>query len=226
MKLEGKRVLITGGNSGIGRKLVEQFVREDAHVVFTGLEQDAVLSTCHALSVEGISADLSLQEGIDTVFEWAMNRLGGIDILINNAGGPIAKPIEALSRQDFEYMYALNAIAPAMLIQKSLPYFYKNGMGDVVNVGATGGHYGFPTGAAYGSSKAALYHISTTLVKELRTKNIRITHVDPSRCYDTSEGPFDPQKLNAENVSELILSTLNMSRNAFVPQVSVWATNP
>ncbi|MBB6459030.1 SDR family oxidoreductase [Flammeovirga kamogawensis] len=228
----GKKVMLTGGSSGIGLELLKQLTDLGAEVVFCGKEADKVEKVIQQTSAKGITVDLSTEDGILTYFNYAIEKLSTVDLLINNAGFVIVAGIEELKRTDFELMYAVNVIAPARLVQLCLPYFKSQTYGDIVNIGATGGSYGFENGAAYASSKAALLNLSQTLVKELRKDNIRVYHVDPSWTTGTfnnnlgGEIPLDENKLTAEDIAEVIISNLSLKRRAFVPQLSVWATNP
>ena len=163
-------------------------------------------------------------------FQEAIDYLGTVDILINNAGYVIAEPFDQLKRSDFEHMFALNSIAPARLAQLALPYFLANGAGDIVNIGATGGYYAFNKGTAYSSSKAALSIISKNLNLEHRKDGVRTFHLDPSWCTDTNNGangapiPQDDQSLNPSDITATIVHMLEMDRRAFVPQISIWGS--
>ncbi|AZQ61423.1 SDR family oxidoreductase [Flammeovirga pectinis] len=229
---QGKKVMLTGGSSGIGLEVLKQLSDLGAEIVFCGKDADKVEKTAQQTLAKGVTVDLSTEDGILTFFNFAIQELTTVDILINNAGYVVVAGIEDLKRTDFELMYAINVIAPARLVQLCIPYFKRQDYGDIVNVGATGGSYGFPNGGAYASSKAALLNLSQTLVKELRKDNIRVFHIDPSWTTGTfnnnlgTEIPLDENSLTAEDIAEVIISNLSLKRRAFVPQISIWATNP
>lgn len=232
MNWNEKRILITGGSSGIGRATIAVLKAKGARLFFCGLEKEKVDAVKQKFQVEGITTDLSTEEGILSTYQQAIDYLGEIDILINNAGFVIARPLEELSRADFEKMYAINAIAPTRLAQLIIPDFKSKQQGDIVNIGATGGHYGFANGAAYASSKAALINISKCMAVELRKHNIRVTHIDPSWTTGTSNDN-EGQKINevehhltANDVAQAIVASLELHPRAFIPQMSIWATNP
>ena len=126
MNWKNKKIIITGGSSGIGAHLVSLFKEKEAKIVFVGLEEDRVKKIAERENVKGITADLMKEEELTNFFKTAMNYLGGLDVLINNAGYVIAKPFEELNRSDFEKMFAINTISPARLAQLALPYFRKN----------------------------------------------------------------------------------------------------
>ena len=228
MNWNTKKIILTGGSSGIGAQLVSILKEKGATVVFVGLEKELVEAVSKKYHVKGFTADLSKESELTQFFEEAIQYLGGLDILINNAGFVIAKPFEELQRSDFEAMFAINTIAPARLAQLSLPHFKTNGEGDIVNIGATGAYYAFEQGTAYSASKSALSIVSKNLTLAFRKDNIRTFHLDPSWCTDTNNGnmgahiPKDETKLNPEDVSAMIISMLEMDRRAFVPQMSIW----
>ena len=232
MSLENKRIVITGGSSGIGAQLMQDLKTKGTQIVFGGLEPELVNISASQNEAKGICSDLTKEAELNMFFEKAVNHLGGIDILINNAGYVIADKIDQLTRNDYELMFAINAIAPMQLAQLALPYFLSNKSGDIVNIGATGAHYPFVKGAAYGASKAALSFYSKSMALEWRKDNIRVFHVDPSWVSDTNNGnrgsnvPLDSEKLNPKHISNSIVHLLEMDRKAFVPQMSIWATNP
>lgn len=232
MNWENKKVIITGGSSGIGAHLVTVLEEKGANIVFVGLEKDRVEKIAERKNALGLTADLTNEEELTFFFQKAIEHLGGIDLLVNNAGFVIAKPFEELNRSDFEKMFAINTIAPARLAQLALPYFRQNKKGDIVTIGATGAYYAFDNGTAYSASKAALSIVSKNLVLEYRKENIRTFHIDPSWCTDTHNGNFgspipkEEDKLNPMDVADMILNVLEMNRRAFVPQMSIWGTKP
>ncbi|WP_196888760.1 SDR family oxidoreductase [Aureivirga sp. CE67] len=232
MNWELKKVIVTGGSSGIGKQLVTDLRNKGAQVAFCGLEENLVSEVEKNTGAKGFKVDLTVEAELISFFENAISFLGNIDILINNAGFVIAEAFEDLKRSDFEKMFAINTIAPAQLVQLALPYFKKNKRGDIVNIGATGGHYAFPKGTAYSCSKAALNIISKNISLEFRKDNIRMFHIDPSWCTDTNNNaygtpiPKDENLLNPEDISSVILHNLELNPRAFVPQMNIWATNP
>ena len=232
MNWPNKRIIITGGSSGIGKQLVSELSQKGAKIVFCGLEEHLVNEVTTAHNVHGITTDLCLDENIQSFFKQAISYLGGVDILINNAGYVIAEHFEDLQREHFEKMFAINAIAPARLSQLVIPYFKKQNYGDIVNIGATGGAYAFEKGTAYSASKSALSIISKNLNLEFRKNHIRTFHVDPSWCTDTNNNnygspiPKNQDQLNPEDISSLILNLLEMNRRGLVPQMSIWGTQP
>ncbi len=232
MNWNGKRVIVTGGSSGIGKQLVQDLTSKGALVSFCGLEDEKVVATEKNSKAKGYVFDLVQENQLRSFFDKSIAHLDGLDILINNAGYVIAENFIDLKRTDFEHMFAINSIAPAQLAQLAIPIFKKQGFGDIVNIGATGGSYAFETGTAYSASKAALSIISKNLQLEHRKNNIRTFHVDPSWVTDTHNFNYgtpiekEENKLNPVDISSVIIQMLEMDRRGFIPQISVWGTQP
>ena len=232
MNWKGKKVLITGGTSGIGKQLVNDLSEKGALISFCGLETKLVNQITKLTGAKGWVIDLTKDDELVDFFHKSISYLNGIDILINNAGYVIAEDFLHLERSDFEHMFALNSIAPARLSQLAIPYFIKQNLGDIVNIGATGGSYAFPKGTAYSASKSALSIISKNIQLEHRKNNIRAFHIDPSWVTDTNNFnygtpiPKDDHKLNPSDISHMIIHMLEMNRRGFIPQISVWGTQP
>jgi 3-oxoacyl-[acyl-carrier protein] reductase len=232
MNWENKKVIITGGSSGIGKQLVSDLSKNGAKIAFCGLEEQLVHEVVTTFDVYGFTTDLCLNDNIHDFFEKSIEYLGGIDILINNAGYVIAENFEDLKREHFEKMFAINTIAPAILSQLTIPYFKRQNHGDIVNIGATGGAYAFEKGTAYSASKAALNIVSKNLNLEFRKHSIRTFHIDPSWCTDTNNNnygghiPRNLDQLIPEDITQLIINLLEMNRRGLVPQMSIWGSKP
>lgn len=232
MNWKNTRVILTGGSSGIGAYLLKILKEKEANVVFGGHIESDVIRQSKLTGFKGITADLTHDEELVRFFDMSIEYLGSVDILINNAGYVIAENFEELQRKHFEYMFAINAIAPARLSQLSIPFFRRNGQGDIINIGATGAYYAFDKGAAYSASKSALSIISQNLSLEYRKENIRVFHLDPSWCTDTNNNnkggyiPSDSSKLNPIDIAQTIIHLLEMNRRAFVPQMKIFGSKP
>ena len=232
MNWKNKRIIITGGSSGIGKQIVHDLHAKGAIIVFCGTNKQRIESVAKPINIKGIQVDLRQEDQLNSFFNTAIKHLGGVDILINNAGYVITNELENLNRADFQHMFAINTIAPFQLAKLTFPYFQKQGIGDIVNIGATGGNYAFNNGSAYSCSKSALSMLSQSMNKEWRKNNIRTFHIDPSWCTGTNNNnkgtsiPFDENKMIPEDISSIIIQMLEMNRRVFVPQMSIWESNP
>jgi len=120
MNLEGKRVLITGGSSGIGFAIAHALLAKGSKIAITGRRPAVLSAAVEALrkgggSVAGIVADVGTEEGRALTLQQALEALGGLDILVNNAGGVRAGRLEATSQREIEAMLNVDLVAPILL---------------------------------------------------------------------------------------------------------------
>jgi uncharacterized oxidoreductase len=135
MKLRNKRVLITGGTSGIGLALAHALVAKGAKVFITGRRQNLLEDALRELKTNaGTSADVATPEGREATLYLAMQALGGLDILINNAGGVRAGRLEHTSEVEIEAMVTVDLLAPILLTRAALPALRTSGDAAIVNV--------------------------------------------------------------------------------------------
>ena len=181
--LAGKRVLLTGASSGIGESAAEQFARHGATVVAVARRQDLLDELVGRITENGgnataIPCDLSDLDAVDALAAEVEQRLGGVDILINNAGRSIRRPLaESLERwHDVDRTMVLNYYSPLRLIRGIAPGMLQRGDGHIINV-ATWGVFSEPSPlfAVYNASKAALSAVSRVIETEWATKGVHST---------------------------------------------------
>ncbi len=232
MKIEGSRLLITGGGTGIGRALAEEACGRGARVAICGrrsepLEEVAAATGAHPLPCA--VADPAAGEAMVTA---ASEALGGTpQALINNAAfGHRARLLE-LQSSDFEALLRTNVLGAFHVAQAVARRMVADGKGgSILNIGSSAARKGYPTGSAYAASKFALSGLSECWRAELREHDIRVIQVDPSEVVTPFGGRQDlteiPSKLRAQDVSQLVLSCLELDDRGMVTQVALWATNP
>jgi NAD(P)-dependent dehydrogenase (short-subunit alcohol dehydrogenase family) len=181
--LAGKRVLLTGASSGIGEAAAEQFARAGATVVVVARRQDLLDELVGRITESGgnataIACDLSDLDAVDAVVADVEQRLGGVDILINNAGRSIRRPLaESLERwHDVDRTMVLNYYSPLRLIRGLAPGMLERGDGHIINV-ATWGVFSEPSPlfSVYNASKAALSAVSRVIETEWARKGVHST---------------------------------------------------
>lgn len=174
IELAGKRILLTGASSGIGEAAAEQFAREGATVVVVARRQELLDALAERITSAGgeataIACDVSDMDAVDALVADVKKRLGGIDILINNAGRSIRRPLaESLERwHDVERTMVLNYYAPLRLIRGLAPGMIERGDGHIINVSTWGVlSEASPLFSVYNASKAALSTVSRVVETE------------------------------------------------------------
>ncbi|MBA9005510.1 MULTISPECIES: SDR family NAD(P)-dependent oxidoreductase [Thermomonospora] len=191
--LDGRRVLVTGGTKGIGRATVRAFARAGARVV-TCYHRDAKAADALTgeLADEGVPvplvvrADVTDQADVRRLAERCADALGGLDVLVNNAGVDGSGALEDLPPQDWERVLNVDVTAYYLVTQAVLPLLAPGA--SVINVGASSALRGRPGAAHHGAAKAAVIGLTASLAKELGPRDIRVNTVAPGLVED----PDDP----------------------------------
>jgi NAD(P)-dependent dehydrogenase (short-subunit alcohol dehydrogenase family) len=183
----GLRVAITGGTSGLGRALVRELSQRGARIAFVARTRERVEQVTHETpGTHGIVGDVSAKNDIYPMAIQITGELGGLDVLINNASdlGPV--PLAMLSDtecEDLERAFATNVFGPFRLtkaLMGALAASAREGRGAVVlNISSDAAINAYPGWGAYGSSKAALHHMSRIWNEEHATEGVRFLSVDP-----------------------------------------------
>ncbi len=187
---EGKKTVVTGSGRGIGRATALAFAGQGADVVLssrTESELEAVAGEIRALGREAwvFPADMGkLDEGL-ALIDKANEAMGGIDVLVNNAGGGSnveggIGPLEEATPEIFDALYRLNVMVPFFIVQSVARVMAARGGGAVLNIVSIDGTFPAPGEGLYGSAKAALIYLTSTLAMELGRHNIRINAIAPS----------------------------------------------
>ncbi|MCS3505255.1 SDR family oxidoreductase [Achromobacter sp. JUb104] len=180
MDLKNKRVLITGGSSGIGLALAHALTARGARVVITGRRQSVLDDALRGLdSATGVCADVGTTEGRIATLDKAVAALGGLDILINNAGGVRAGRLENTAEADIEQMVTVDLLAPILLTRAAIPALRASGDAIVVNVTSGIALVGAPFYTTYAAVKAGLAHFGESLRRELKGEGIHVLTAYP-----------------------------------------------
>lgn len=174
------RILISGGSRGIGRACVEKFAKNGNSVAFiykSNHEAAKVVSDdCGALA---ICADISTPDGAKSAVAKAILELGGIDVLVNNAGISQIKLFTDLSNADWEDMLTNNLSSAFYLAREAAPYMISQKFGRIINIGSMWGKTGASCEVHYSASKAGLRGLTMALAKELGPSGITVNAVEP-----------------------------------------------
>lgn len=230
MELEGARILITGGATGIGRSIAEKATAAGARVAICGRRADVLEQAGSALGATAIPCDVSDEAQVESLFTQTLDALGGLDVLVNNAAIGYSAPLVEQDLARFRQVFDINVVGPMLCGRAAARHFTGSGGGTIVNIGSTAARKGYPGGSAYGGSKFALSGLTECWRAELRPHNVRVMQVDPSEVQTPFGGrdlsKLNPSKLVAEDVAHLVVSLLELEDRGFVTDAMLWATNP
>ena len=233
MIIKNSNILITGGSSGIGKETAKQFIAKGAKVVITGRDETKLNKIATEIGAIPLHFDISILESISDKAHEAINLLDGkLDVLVNNAGIGVFPELGKITENDLHSVYNTNVFGLALLTQELLPIFKKQQSSNIINIGSTASLKGFARGSVYAASKFALRGMTQSWQSELRQDNIRVSLINPSEVTtafsdDTRvERAEESNKLAPQNIAQTILSVVEMQNKSFVPEITIWATNP
>ena len=239
MKLTQARMLITGGSAGIGLAIAKLAVARGARVVINGRDPARLEAAVAALKagaaggggseVAGAPGDVG-DDAADIVAQ-AVGALGGLDVLVNNAAWGRRMALEELDPEVFEAMWRTNVLGAALMAKHCVPHLVAAGGGSIVNIASTAAKHGYAGGSAYSSTKFALSSLSQCWQAELRPRDIRVMQINPSEVQTGFGGrdpnrAMDPKKLLSEDIAHATIAALEMDDRGFIPELTVFATNP
>jgi NAD(P)-dependent dehydrogenase (short-subunit alcohol dehydrogenase family) len=174
-----KTVLITGASSGIGEAAAQYFLGQGWRVAATARKPETLGAWSRTENVIALPLDVTSSDSVQTAIANALQRLGSLDVLVNNAGVGSAGPLEAIPLSDVEQHFQTNFFGPVRMIQEIVPIFREQKHGVIVNVSSIVGKFGVPFISPYCAGKFAMEGLSESLYYELRPFNIRIKLVEP-----------------------------------------------
>ena len=182
MRLENKRIIVTGGGSGFGAAMCRRFAAEGARVLVADIDEDAARTVAYSIgpAARACRADVADRAQHQAMVDLAIEAFGDLDAVVNNAGythrnGPLLDVDEAT----FDRVYAVNVKSIYFSMQAVVPVFRRRGGGVVLNIGSTAGIRPRPGLTWYNGSKAAANLISKSLAVELAPDNIRVNAICP-----------------------------------------------
>ncbi|TGE23125.1 3-ketoacyl-ACP reductase [Hymenobacter metallicola] len=235
--IAGKTALVTGAGKGIGRAVALALAREGVHVALlarTESQLREVAQEIEALGVKAVvvTADVADRLAVEAAVAQALEALGTIDILINNAGiGTFAKLVD-MEPAEWEHIIQVNLLGTYYTTRAVLPQMIARETGDIINIASTAGQRGAATTSAYSASKFAILGLTESLMQEVRKQNIRVSALTPSTVAtelaignNLTDG--NPEKvMQPEDLAEFIISQLKLSRRIFIKEAGMWSTNP
>jgi 3-oxoacyl-[acyl-carrier protein] reductase len=232
MELKNAVALVTGGGSGIGRAVAEALAREGTVVTVMGRREKLLREVADAIGGAYVVGDVGAESDARRAVSGVVERRGRLDILVNNAGYGLFKPLIETSLEELQALYRTNVFGAFLMAREAAKQFIAQGSGELINIASTSSQRGSATRTAYGSSKFALRGMSECWRDELRRHNVRVMTVNPSEVMTDfaakagEERARSDKKLRPEEIADAIIGALRVDHRGFVPEFSVFATNP
>jgi 3-oxoacyl-[acyl-carrier protein] reductase len=236
MELNGARALVTGGGRGIGATIALSLAGSGCDLCLAARSREQLESVQAAAAVAGsrvsiFPADLTHPEDVHALVQKVNAEFGGIDILINNAGGGAFGPVMELTEDEFSRTLELNVTSVFRLTRAFLPGMLQRKRGHIVMMASTAARRGFAGGAAYAAAKFALDGFAQSLFYETRRSGVRVTTVFPSSVNTELMRRLGPdldadRMIQPADVALAVLAALRTDDRATVKEIEIWGTNP
>jgi 3-oxoacyl-[acyl-carrier protein] reductase len=233
MKINGSKILVTGGSLGIGKATAQMLVEGGADVIITGRDKNRLTSAAEETGAIPFVADVAISDDILKTYQFVREEWGRLDVLINNAGiGSQFTHLTDVNEQDFLNVYQVNVIGAAMMAKYAAQMFKEQGYGNIVNIASTAAKKGYEKGTIYASSKFALRGMTECWQAELRKYNVRVILINPSEVTTAFGNPERIERnersnrLRSEEIAHAVKASLEMDDRGFIPELTVYATNP
>jgi 3-oxoacyl-[acyl-carrier protein] reductase len=177
--LEDKVCVVTGATRGIGFEVARRLCAEGARVLFVGRDAEALAEASAGCGGEYLAADVTDPEVDERIVATCAEQMGGIDVLVNNAGTSFARSLDELTDDDWRGQWELHVMAPMRLMRAAAPRMAKRGGGRIVNVCSSAGKRPSLTNAAYSVTKAAELSLSRVFADTYAADNVLVNAVTP-----------------------------------------------
>jgi len=230
--LTGKVAIVTGSTKGIGLAIAERMVNEGASVVVSSRTAADVETVTQRLGTRtvGIPCDVADPAACQRLIDQAVDRFGRLDVLVNNAGFGIFKPISELTVEEWKRQIDVNLGGPFYLSKAALPHLSATGDGFIINIGSLAGKNPFATGTGYNASKFGLVGMTEAIMLDVRHDDVRVSIVMPGSVNTffggADEKPERAWALEADDVALAVMQVLDYPKEAHVSRVEMRPSQP
>jgi 3-oxoacyl-[acyl-carrier protein] reductase len=227
--MEGTVAVVTGGTRGIGRAITEALVGAGASVVVGARTGGDVRETETALGerVRGVVCDVRDAGQCAALVGEAVDAFGGLDVLVNNAGVGVFRPVEELTVEEWDRVVGTNLSGVFYCSRAAIPHLKRRGGGWILNIGSLAGKNAFPGGAAYNASKFGLVGFTEALMQEVRHDGIRVSSIMPGSVstagFGSGEGDW---KIQPQDLGQLVLDVLGTPARTLPSRIEVRPSRP
>lgn len=236
MKLNGKVAVVTGSTKGIGRAIAEALLREGLGVCVSARNAQEVeravseLSDVGAGRVVGAVCDVRDYDEVKALLAHAVAELGGVDVLVNNAGIGLFGRVEELPPEDFRAVLETNLFGVFYCCREAIPLMKQRGGGYIINISSLAGANPHPQMAAYNASKFALNGFSEALMQEVRHDGIKVSYIMPGsvNTYFGGDEPDESQswQLQPADIARVVLDLLHHDERSLPSRVEIRPSRP
>lgn len=178
-ELQGKRVFVTGSGAGIGKGIATMFAERGAKVVVSDMNADSAKQTAEEIGAAGVAnCDVTDEGQVQAAVQQAVDLLGGLDVLVNNAGIEVSSPLLEQSTESFDKIFAVNVRGTFVTMKAAIPHLVA-AKGNIVNIASLAGIGGSPLLGSYCATKAAVIQLTRVAAVEMRPTGVRVNAVCP-----------------------------------------------
>jgi short-subunit dehydrogenase len=228
VQLKNKKILITGAGSGIGRAIAIELSSHNNQLILCGRNLEKLNETQNLLKQQNAfccAVDIQSSQDRQLLVQQVSDELGGLDVLINNAGVVHVGSLQEISDHDIEQMMRTNLIAPIQLIRDFLPLLNQSKAPALVNVGSMFGDIAYPLFSIYSATKFGLRGLSDALRRELSSQNIKVIYAAPratktgaSSSFEKLIKPFGMALDTPEVVARHIVTSIERGKTSIYPK--------
>jgi len=236
MNLKNKTAIVTGGTKGIGRGIAEALVREGVSVCISARHQREIDKAVTELNESkdgrtiGLVCDVRAHDQVKALIDHAVKELGGLDILINNAGVGVFATVEQTSVEDFRAVLETNLFGVFYCCHEAIPRMKERGGGYIINISSLAGANPHPRMAAYNASKFGLNGFSEALMQEVRHDNIKVSYIMPGSVNTEFGGdsPSDEKswQLTPADIARVVIDLLHHDDRSLASRVEIRPSRP
>ena len=236
MDYKGKNAIVTGGTKGIGRAIAEALLRDGLNVCVSARTAEDVeqavgeLGDIGEADVTGVVCDVRAYEEVRAMFEHADEELGGVDVLVNNAGVGLFKTVEETDPEEFRAVLETNLFGVFYCCREAVPRMRARGGGYVVNVSSLAGANPHPRMAAYNASKFGLNGFSDAFMQEVRHDRIKVSYVMPGSVNTEFGGDTVSEErawqLQPEDIARVVADLLRHDERSLPSRVEIRPSRP
>jgi len=232
--LEGKVAVVTGGSRGIGLAIADALLRQGASVVISGTSQSHLDEAMKSLAsnsgrMSAVQADVRSYTDVESLMSTAVADFGGLDILINNAGVGVFKPVAETSVEEWHRVLDTNLSGVFYCCHAAIPHMKRRSGGWIINISSLASKSAFVNGGAYCASKSALNAFSETLMQEVRYDGIRVAYVLPG-SVNTGFGGLSNTKsewaLMPDDVAQAVVDLVAFPARSLPSRVEIRPAQP